>query len=331
MILVTGGTGYIGSHTCVELTNAGRQVVIVDDLSNSKPEVVEQIRKITGVAPAFYRGSIREAALLDEIFATHKIEAVIHFAGHKAVGESVQVPMKYYENNVGGSIVLIQAMLRHNVKNIVFSSSATVYGACNPIPYVEGMPTQAISPYGSTKIMIEQMLRDQAHCDPAFRAVLLRYFNPVGAHRSGLLGEDPQGIPNNLMPYIMKVAAGQLEHLNIFGGDYPTQDGTGVRDYIHVCDLAQGHLLALEKAGGGISTYNLGSGKGTSVLELVHAFERVNGVEVPYEIVGRRAGDLPEFYADASKASSELGWQTTATIEQMCQDSWHYISKQKDA
>lgn len=325
MILVTGGTGYIGSHTVVELINDGQEVVIIDDLSNSNEIAIEKIEQITGKKPIFYKGSILDKNLLDEIFQNNNIESVIHFAGFKAVGESVQNPMKYYHNNVIGSIVLIESMIKNNVKKIVFSSSATVYGDGNDVPYSENMPISAINPYGSTKIMVEQILTDVAASTPDFSAMLLRYFNPVGAHPSGLIGEDPKGIPNNLMPYISKVAIGQLDEVQVFGNDYDTPDGTGVRDYIHVVDLAKGHIKALEKQKAGVEICNLGSGKGYSVLEIIKAYEKACGKKLPYKICKRREGDLATSYADINKAKEILDWQAEKGVDEICQDSWRFI------
>ena len=331
-ILVTGGAGYIGSHTVVELLNQGREAVIIDDFSNSKPEVLENIKKITGKDFVFYEMNYADREKLEKVFEENAIEAVIHFAGFKAVGESVRKPIEYYMNNVSGALVLFDTMRKYNVKKFVFSSSATVYGEENPIPYVETMPTgKASSPYGTTKIFIEQILKDIYRSDPEWDIALLRYFNPIGSHASGLLGEEPQGIPNNLMPYIVRVACGKLEQLSVFGGDYDTPDGTCVRDYIHVVDLAKGHLKALEKLEkekSGVYIYNLGTGVGYSVLDVVKTFEKSTGQKVPYKIADRRAGDLPAFYADATKAKEELGWVAEKNLEDMCRDSWHYIEMQ---
>ena len=326
-ILVTGGTGYIGSHTSTVLLQQGYDVVIMDNLCNSKEEAVNRIEKITGKRPFFYKVDMMDMDGMRAIFRAHKIDAVIHFAGLKAVGESVQQPMKYYYNNITGSLQLFQVMAEFNVKTIVFSSSATVYGMNNPIPYVEGMPTSATNPYGYTKLMIEQMLTDIHHADPEWNVMLLRYFNPIGAHESGLLGEDPNGLPNNLMPYIMQVAIGKLPHLNVYGNDYNTPDGTGVRDYIHVMDLADGHLKALDyiQKHPGLEIFNLGTGNGTSVLEIVKAFEKASGQKVPYKIAPRRAGDLPAYYADNTRAVNLLHWQAKYNISDMCRDSWNFI------
>lgn len=324
-ILLTGGTGYIGSHAAVELLQAGRDVVIADDLSNSEAGVADRIGEIAGRAPVFYRADVSDPAAVERIFAAHEISAVMHFAGFKAVGESVQKPTAYYRNNLDTALTLLEAMDRHGCKTFIFSSSATVYGEHNPIPYTEDMPVGGCtSPYGWSKLMVEQLLRDAAAADGEKRVVLLRYFNPIGAHPSGLIGEKPNGIPNNLMPYITQVAAGLREKLSIFGDDYPTRDGTGVRDYIHVVDLAKGHLAALDYAEGhrGAEVFNLGTGRGSSVLEVVRAFERANGLSLPYAVAPRRPGDLPEFFADASRAERLLGWRAARSLEEMCRDSW---------
>ena len=323
-ILVTGGTGFIGSHTVVELIQAGKEVVIVDNFSNSKPEVLNRIEKITGTRPTFYEADLLDKPAIDQIFDEQKIDAVIHFAGLKAVGESVHKPLEYYHNNC-------QSMREHGCKRMVFSSSATVYGMNNPVPFKEGMPTSATNPYGYTKVMNEQILSDLHTADPEWSVVLLRYFNPIGAHESGLIGEDPNGIPNNLLPYVSQVAIGKLPQLQVYGDDYDydTTDGTGVRDYIHVVDLALGHLKAIDysMAHTGVEAINLGTGRGTSVLEIVHAFEKACGHEIPYKIVGRRAGDIATCYADASKAKELLGWEATRGIEEMCRSSWNFIQK----
>ena len=321
-ILVTGGTGFIGSHTVVELIQAGKEVVIVDNFSNSKPEVLNRIEKITGTRPTFYEADLLDKPAIDQIFDEQKIDAVIHFAGLKAVGESVHKPLEYYHNNITGTLMLCQSMREHGCKRIVFSSSATVYGMNNP-------PTSATNPYGYTKVMIEQILSDLHTADPEWSVVLLRYFNPIGAHESGLIGEDPNGIPNNLLPYVSQVAIGKLPQLQVYGDDYDTPDGTGVRDYIHVVDLALGHLKAIDysMAHTGVEAINLGTGRGTSVLEIVHAFEKACGHEIPYQIVGRRAGDIATCYADASKAKELLGWEATRGIEEMCRSSWNFIQK----
>ena len=326
-VLLTGGTGYIGSHTAVALINAGLEVVIADDLSNSSADVIDRIEKICGKKPRFFNIDVRKADALFAVFDSCKIESTVHLAGFKAVGESVKVPLKYYRNNIDCALTLLEAMLKYNVKNIVFSSSATVYGPENPIPYVEAMKTGPCSnPYGSTKLMIEQIISDTVSANPDMSAVLLRYFNPVGAHQSGLMGELPAGIPNNLMPYITQVAAGKLERLNVFGNDYPTRDGTGVRDYIHVSDLAKGHVDAVNYCAGhqGTEAINIGTGVGYSVLELVKTFERENDIPVPFVIAPRREGDLAEFYADPSKAKSLLGWQAEKTLSDMCRDAWNW-------
>lgn len=328
-ILVTGGAGYIGSHTVVELLNLGQEVVIVDNLSNSSPLVLDRIEAITGKRPAFYELDVADKDGLRQIFTAEKIEAAIHFAGYKAVGESVEKPIMYYENNIMSTLALVEVMAEFDVKKIVFSSSATVYGLNNPSPLVETMPTSATNPYGYTKVMLEQILRDVEVADNSWSIALLRYFNPIGAHSSGLIGEDPSGIPNNLMPFIAQVAVGKRQELSVFGNDYDTVDGTGVRDYIHVVDLALGHIKALEKIANtkGVHTYNLGSGQGTSVLELVQAFEKVNGIPVPYKIIERRPGDVATCFANADKALAELNWKTEKTIEDMCKDTWNWQSK----
>ncbi|HEL2052405.1 TPA: UDP-glucose 4-epimerase GalE [Streptococcus suis] len=328
-ILVTGGAGYIGSHTVVELLKLGKEVVIVDNLSNSSILVLDRIETITGKRPTFYELDVADKEALRQVFENENIEAAIHFAGYKAVGESVAKPIMYYENNIMSTLALVEVMAEFSVKKIVFSSSATVYGLNNPSPLVETMPTSATNPYGYTKVMLEQILRDVEVADKEWSIALLRYFNPIGAHESGLIGEDPAGIPNNLMPFIAQVAVGKREELSVFGNDYDTIDGTGVRDYIHVIDLALGHIKALEKISttAGVHTYNLGSGQGTSVLELVQAFEKVNGVPVPYKIVDRRPGDVATCYANADKALAELNWKTEKTIEDMCRDTWNWQSK----
>ncbi len=329
-VLVTGGAGYIGGHTCVELLNAGHEVVVIDNFVNSKPEALDNIRKITGRDLAFYKADLRDREAVRRIFEEHQIDAAIHFAGLKAVGESVHKPMEYYDNNLGGFFVLAEEMAAHGVKKLVFSSSATVYGMNNPVPFREDYPTSATNPYGYTKVMIEQMLRDLAVADPDWSIVMLRYFNPIGAHESGLIGEDPNGIPNNLLPYVAQVAVGKLPCLNVFGDDYDTPDGTGVRDYIHVVDLALGHLAALKYANGhkGAEAINLGTGRGTSVLEIVHAFERASGREIPYRVTPRRPGDIATCYADTSKAAKLLGWKAERTIDDMCRDSWRFTCHQ---
>lgn len=328
-ILVTGGAGFIGSHTCVELLEAGYDVVIMDNFCNSKPEALNRIKQITGKDFKFYETDMLDYEGTSKIFKENKIDAVIHFAGLKAVGESCVKPVEYYHNNLSGTINLIRAMRENGCKRMVFSSSATVYGMNNPIPYVETMPTSATNPYGYTKVMIEQILIDTAKADSEWSVSLLRYFNPIGAHESGLLGENPNGIPNNLMPYIAQVAAGKLECLSVFGDDYDTVDGTGVRDYIHVVDLAKGHLCAVKYVleHKGTEAVNLGTGKGTSVLQLVHAFEKASGKKINYKIVGRRAGDIAEFYANTDKAKAMFGWEAKYDIDKMCEDSWNFTQK----
>jgi len=326
-VLVTGGAGYIGSHTVVELLQAGHEAIILDDLSNARADVVDRIETITGRRPVFYRADCRDREALRAVFAAHSIDAVIHFAAFKAVGESVRKPLQYYRNNLDSTLSLLETMEEFGCKTFIFSSSATVYGPDNPYPYREEMPAlRSTSPYGSTKVMIERILTDCAAANPGFCAVLLRYFNPIGAHESGLLGDDPNGIPNNLMPYIARVAAGQLQQLTVFGGDYDTPDGTCQRDYLHVVDLAVGHLKALEFAKGktGVEAVNLGTGSGVSVLELVHAFEKANGIRVPYVIGPRRDGDLPAFWADAEKARVLLGWEAKYSVEDMCRSAWRF-------
>lgn len=325
-VLVTGGAGYIGSHTCVELLNAGHSVVVFDNLYNAKRSVLERIERVAGKAFSFVEGDVRDRAALQQLFRDHAIDSVIHFAGLKAVGESVEQPLRYYDNNVNGSLVLFETMAEAGVKSLVFSSSATVYGDPASVPILEHFPLSATNPYGRSKLMIEDMLRDLHKADPSWRIALLRYFNPVGAHESGLLGEEPNGIPNNLLPYIADVAEGRREFLSVYGNDYPTADGTGLRDYIHVVDLALGHLATLSKLATdvGIFTYNLGTGRGNSVLEMVRAFEAASGRPVPYRIVGRRPGDIAACYADPSLAERELGWKALRNVEQMCVDSWRW-------
>ena len=327
-ILVTGGAGYIGTHTVVELLNSGSDVVILDNLSNSSVTALERVEQITGKSVTFYQGDILNKPFLQKLFTDHDIESVIHFAGLKAVGESVEQPLRYYENNVTGTIVLCQVMAEFNVKNIVFSSSATVYGDPASLPITEDFPTGATNPYGQSKLMVEHVLADLHHSDPSWNIARLRYFNPVGAHDSGLIGEDPNDIPNNLMPFITQVAVGKREQLSVFGNDYDTVDGTGVRDYIHVVDLAVGHLRALDKlrTKPGLVTYNLGTGQGYSVLEMVAAFEKASGTEIKYQLVARRAGDIAACYANPNKAQTELNWQATHTIDDMAQSSWHWQS-----
>lgn len=328
-ILVTGGAGYIGSHTVVELLNLGKEVVIVDNLSNSSILVLDRIEAITGKRPAFYELDVCDKQGLRKVFEQESIEAAIHFAGYKAVGESVQKPVMYYENNIMSTLALVEVMSEFKVKKIVFSSSATVYGIHNQSPLIETMPTSATNPYGYTKVMLEQILKDVHVADSEWSIALLRYFNPIGAHESGLIGENPSGIPNNLMPFIAQVAVGKRPELSVFGDDYDTVDGTGVRDYIHVVDLAIGHIKALEKVSEkkDVYIYNLGSGEGTSVLQLVNTFERVNRVPIPYKIVPRRSGDVATCYANADKAYKELNWKTTKSVEDMCRDTWNWQSK----
>ncbi len=325
-ILVTGGLGFIGSHTCVELAKEDNEVIIVDNLYNSKEEVLEKIEKISGKKFKLYKYDLKDKEKIKKVFEEEKnIEAVIHFAGYKAVGESVKKPLMYYSNNIITTTNLLEVMHEYNVKKFVFSSSATVYGEQETPKYVETMKRgETTSPYGTTKAMIEKILEDLYFSDNSWNISILRYFNPVGAHESGLIGEEPNGIPNNLMPYIMKVASGKLETLSIFGNDYPTPDGTGVRDYIHVVDLAKGHVQALKKMKQGLKVYNLGSGKGVSVLELVTTFEKVNNIKLNYKIAQRRPGDLPEYFADSQKALKELDWKTEKTIEDICRDAWNY-------
>ncbi|GMQ58306.1 UDP-glucose 4-epimerase GalE [Vallitalea sediminicola] len=325
-ILVTGGAGYIGSHTVVQLLEEGNEVIIVDNFSNSKPESLKRVKEITGKDFKFYEVDLLDREALDNVFAENEVDAVIHFAGLKAVGESVSIPMKYYYNNITGTLVLCELMKKHNVKNMVFSSSATVYGMNNVSPLTEDLPLSTTNPYGSTKLMIEQILRDIYVSDDTWSIALLRYFNPIGAHISGRIGEDPNGIPNNLMPYITQVAIGKRKELSVFGNDYNTHDGTGVRDYIHVVDLASGHLKALNKIIGmkDIEAYNLGTGTGYSVLDVINNFEKATNVKVPYKIIERRPGDIGTCYADASKAYKELGWKAEKSLEDMCRDSWRW-------
>ena len=326
-ILVTGGAGFIGSHTCVELLEAGHSIVVVDNFSNSKPEALKRIKKITGKDFKFYQLDILDLVALDKVFKENKIDAVIHFAGLKAVGESVQKPVEYYHNNITGTLMLIKAMRENGCKKIVFSSSATVYGVNNPVPYVETMPTNSsTNPYGYTKVMIEQILKDVCVADDEWAVSLLRYFNPIGAHKSGLLGEDPNGIPNNLFPYIAQVAVGKREYLGVFGNDYDTPDGTGVRDYIHVMDLAKGHLCAVDYvlAHKGVEAVNLGTGKGSSVFDVLHAFEKACGKELPYKIMPRRAGDIAWCYANTDKAKELFGWTAQYDLDEMAADGWNF-------
>ena len=328
-ILVTGGTGYIGSHAVVELLEAGEEVVIVDNFSNSSPDVLEKIKKITGKEFDFYEVDLLDEENLEKVFKENELESVMHFAGLKAVGESVAKPIEYYHNNITGTLILLKLMKKYNCKKIVFSSSATVYGNPAKLPITEEFPLSTTNPYGSTKLMIEQILQDVNVSDKEFSAAILRYFNPIGAHESGLIGERPNGIPNNVMPYIVGVAKGKYPELTVFGNDYPTPDGTGVRDYIHVVDLAKGHLKALDKIRKepGIKIYNLGTGNGYSVLELVNNFEKMNNLKVNYKIGARRPGDIPACYANASKAEKELGWKAERKIEEMCKDTWNFAQK----
>ena len=327
-VLLTGGVGYIGSHTAVVLIEAGYEVVLYDNLSNSKLDVLESIEAITGKRPHFIEGDVRDRERLQQTFADHSIESVIHFAGLKAVGESVSMPLEYYDNNIHGTLVLCAAMREAGIKKIVFSSSATVYGDPHTVPIQEHFPLSVTNPYGRSKLFVEELLRDLHQSDPQWSVALLRYFNPVGAHSSGKIGDNPNGIPNNLMPYISQVAVGKLEKLSVFGGDYPTRDGTGVRDYIHVMDLAKGHLKAverLEEAQEGVLTVNLGTGVGYSVLEMVKAFEKASGRTVNYQVVVRREGDIAECYADPTYAKEVLGWEAELGLEEMCRDSWRFI------
>jgi UDP-glucose 4-epimerase len=327
-ILVTGGMGYIGSHTVVELMMAGHDVVVVDNLTNADISVRRRVTGITGREFSFQEADIRNRQAMEALFSVHKFDAVIHFAGLKAVGESVAQPLRYYDNNVGGSVVLFETMAAAGVKTLVFSSSATVYGDPASVPITEDFPLKATNPYGHSKLMIEEILRDTARSDAAWRIALLRYFNPIGAHASGLIGEEPSGIPNNLLPYIAQVAEGRREYLHVFGDDWPTADGTGVRDYIHVVDLAVGHVKALDKlaATRGLHTWNLGTGRGSSVLEMVRAFEAASGKPVPYKIVARRPGDIAECYANTERAERELGWKAQYDVARMCQDAWRWQS-----
>ena len=326
-ILVTGGAGFIGSHTLIELVEAGHAPVVVDNLSNSSPKAIERVEKIVGKTIPFYNVDIRDREGLEKVFAENTFDCCIHFAGLKAVGESVQKPWEYYENNIGGTLVLVDVMRKHGCKNIIFSSSATVYGAPETMPITEDCPKGTVTnPYGWTKYMLEQVLSDIQKADPEWNVVLLRYFNPIGAHKSGTIGEDPNGIPNNLMPYITQVAVGKLPQLGVFGNDYPTHDGTGVRDYIHVVDLAKGHVCAIQAIARkcGLGIYNLGTGQGYSVLDLVKAFEAATGVKVPYVIKPRRSGDVAECWSDPSKAAKELGWKAQYGVQEMCEDAWRW-------
>lgn len=327
-IVVTGGAGYIGSHTCVELLEAGHDLVVIDNLVNSKEESLRRVGKITGRSLEFHRADLLDKDAIEAAFSRGRIDAVIHFAGLKAVGESVTVPLRYYHNNITGTVTLLEVMANNGVKTIIFSSSATVYGEPDSVPISEDFPTRPTNPYGRTKRMIEEILEDLHASDPSWTVVLLRYFNPIGAHPSGLIGEDPLGIPNNLLPYIAQVAIGRLDELKVFGNDYPTPDGTGVRDYIHVVDLARGHLAALERLAGkpGVHTYNLGTGRGYSVLEVVGAFERASRRRIPYRVVERRPGDIAVCYADPARANRELGWTAAYGIDEMCAHTWKWQS-----
>ena len=327
-LLITGGTGYIGSHTVVELFEQGYDVVIVDNLANSSTQVLDRIKEITGKLPRFVEADICDEKAMDALFTHYDIEAVIHFAGLKAVGESNEIPLSYYQNNVSGTVTLLQAMAKHQVKNLVFSSSATVYGDKNTSPLIETMPTSATNPYGQTKLMIEHILMDLAKSDPQWNIINLRYFNPIGAHKSGRIGENPNGIPNNLLPYVAQVAVGRLAQLQVFGDDYDTKDGTGVRDYIHVVDLALGHIKALEALSSvsGCEAINLGTGNGTSVLEIVNTFKAISQVDIPFQIAPRRAGDIATVFANAEKAANLLNWQATRSLEDMIADTWRWQS-----
>lgn len=331
-ILVTGGTGYIGSHTCIELLKAGEDIVVMDNFYNSKPKAVQLIKEISGKDFKFYEADMCNLAEMEKIFAENEIEAVIHFAGYKAVAESVREPLMYYRNNLGGTFNLLETMKKYGCKKLIFSSSATVYGIPETVPVDESFPLSAINPYGNTKLIIEDMCRDICHADSDWSVALLRYFNPIGAHESGKIGEDPNGIPNNLMPIIINVATGKQEKLTVFGNDYPTPDGTCVRDYIHVVDLALGHIAALKsvREKKGAIPYNLGTGKGYSVLEILNAFMKVNGVDIPYVIGGRRPGDAAECYSVPDKAAKELGWKAERSLEQMCRDSWNFVVKSRE-
>lgn len=331
-VLATGGAGFIGSHTCVELLQNGHEVVVVDNLQNSCLEALRRVAEITGKKPAFHKVDILDRKELDVVFSQHPVEAVLHFAGLKAVGESTRIPLRYYHNNLTGTLTLCEVMRDHGVKTIVFSSSATVYGNPSSVPITEDFPLSATNPYGKTKLMIEEILKDLHASDPAWKIAILRYFNPVGAHPSGLLGENPRGVPNNLFPYISQVAIGRLKELAVYGNDYPTPDGTGVRDYIHVVDLAAGHLKALEKIrrAPGVFICNLGTGRGYSVLEAVAAFSKASGKKIPYRIAGRRPGDIPACYADPSRANRELGWKALKGLEEMCVDAWRWQTASPD-
>ncbi|MBF0197343.1 MAG: UDP-glucose 4-epimerase GalE [Planctomycetes bacterium] len=327
-VLVTGGAGYIGSHTCLELLEEGSQVVVVDNLDNSSSESLKRVEQLTGKKPTFHEVDLLDKEALSQVFASYKIDAVIHFAGLKAVGESNAIPLRYYDNNITGTLNLLQIMKDHGVCNLVFSSSATVYGVPEKVPIEESFPTGATNPYGRTKLMIEEILQDFAKAEPNWNIAILRYFNPIGAHKSGQIGEDPKGIPNNLLPYIAQVAVGKLKELSVFGNDYPTKDGTGVRDYIHVVDLALGHLKAIDKLekNPGLVIYNLGTGNGYSVLDIIHAFEKAANITIPHSFKPRREGDVAECFAAPSLAKSELGWQATRGIEEMCEDTWRWQS-----
>ena len=327
-ILVTGGAGYIGSHTCVELLNAGYEIAVLDNLDNSCEKSLEAVKKLTGKDFPFYKVDLLDYEATEQVFKENKFDSVIHFAGLKAVGESTKIPIRYYHNNITGTLNLVDIMQKYDVYNLVFSSSATVYGMPKTVPITEGFPTSTTNPYGSTKLMIENILKDVYASNSKWSITLLRYFNPIGAHKSGTMGEDPKGIPNNLLPYVAQVAVGKLECIHVFGNDYPTPDGTGVRDYIHVVDLALGHLKAIEKKSGesGVHTFNLGTGNGYSVLDVIHAFEKACGKELPYKIEERRPGDIAQCYADPKKAKDELDWVATREIAEMCEDSWRWQS-----
>ena len=329
MILITGGAGYIGSHTCVELLNAGYEIIVVDNFSNSNPEVINRIKKVTGKDFIFFEVDLLDQEAIEDIFNKYKIEAVIHFAGFKAVGESVEIPLAYYHNNITSTLLLCSIMQKFNVKKMVFSSSATVYGDTDLVPIQENSPLSATNPYGYTKLMIEQILQDLSNSDDSWSIALLRYFNPIGAHESGLLGENPNGIPNNLLPYISKVASGEINFLNVFGNDYPTKDGTGIRDYIHVVDLSLGHVKALNKVlrSKSIEAYNLGTGNGYSVIEVINAFEEASGKRVNYKITSRRPGDIAISYADPQKAQKDLDWKAMRSLDDMCRDAWNFVQK----
>lgn len=331
-ILITGGAGYIGSSTCIELLNAGEEIVIADNFSNSKPAALDRIKEITGADFKFYKADMREEDALEEIFEQNDIREVIHFAGLKAVGESVEKPLMYYDNNVAGTVNLLKKMSAHGVKRMVFSSSATVYGAPKSVPIKEDFPLSTTNPYGATKLMIEDILRDVCFADKDFSAALLRYFNPIGAHQSGRIGENPNGIPNNIMPRLLNVALGKQPYMTVYGDDYPTKDGTGVRDYLHVTDLAAGHLAALKwvRQNKGAEAFNLGTGTGYSVLDIIHALERAIGREIPFKVTPRRPGDVPECYADASKAFKVLGWKAHKNLEDMCADAWNFARNNPD-